>query len=149
MSEKLDLMTDFPRLSPPAQFEITSDKSAKYNCIAWAAGETHRKWWPDKMRVDYWPPGVPRETTLTAFIATFQKLGYEPSDHADLESGFEKIAIFAKPAGTPAHAARQLPNGKWTSKLGRLQDIEHSLTDVECTTYGQVKQFMKRRVRSE
>jgi len=43
------------------------------------------------------------------------------------------------------HAARQLPDGKWTSKLGQLEDITHGTTDViEGGDYGEVVQFMKR-----
>ena len=57
--DKLALMVDFPKLAPPARFEITSPRTVAYNCIAWAAGETQRKWWPDKMGVAYWPRGVP------------------------------------------------------------------------------------------
>jgi hypothetical protein len=96
------------------------------------------------MRVDFWPKGVPRETTLAAFVAAYSTLGFQACDNGDLEQGFEKLAIFLKPAGTPAHAARQLSNGSWTSKLGDHEDIQHELSAVECPTYGQVGQFMKR-----
>src|SRR5258708_36198713 len=107
--DKLDLKLLFPGLAA-SQFEITSSRTPLYNCIAWAAGETHRKWWPDRMKVDHWPKGVVRESTLPAFITAYGTLGYETCDNGDFEVGFEKIAIFTKPAGTPAHAARQLPN---------------------------------------
>jgi hypothetical protein len=63
---------------------------------------------------------------------------------ADLEPGFEKIAPFADADGLPTHAARQLPGGRWTSKLGELEDIEHDLNDVAGTAYGTVVQIMKR-----
>jgi hypothetical protein len=43
------------------------------------------------------------------------------------------------------HAARQLPDGQWTSKLGKYVDIEHSAPeDVAGGVYGEVMQFMKR-----
>jgi hypothetical protein len=96
------------------------------------------------MKVDYWPKDVPREATLVAFVAAYSTLGYRECETGDLEAGFEKIAIFIKPGGTPAHAARQLPNGKWTSKLGNEEDIEHDLHGVECACYGAVRQFMRR-----
>jgi hypothetical protein len=142
--DKLALMVDFPKLAPPERFEITSPRTVAYNCIAWAAGETQRKWWPDKMGVAYWPKGVPREATLAAFVAAYATLGYRECDNGKLEPGCEKIAIFTKPAGTPAHAARQLPNGRWTSKLGNEFDIEHDLPGVECSQYGLVRQYLKR-----
>jgi hypothetical protein len=144
--DKLELMLTFPRLAPPATFEVTSKPTPAYNCIAWAAGETHRKWWPDKMKVDYWPKEVPREVTLAAFVSAYGTLGYEKCENGEPEPGYEKIAIYTKPAGTPAHAARQLPNGRWTSKLGREDDIEHDLRGVECSQYGEARQFMRRPV---
>jgi hypothetical protein len=96
------------------------------------------------MRVDFWPKGAERVETLAAFIAAYETLGFKVCDSGDAEAGFEKIAIFLKPAGTPAHAARQLANGRWTSKLGSDQDIAHDLRAVECRHYGQAKQFMRR-----
>ena len=67
-------------------------------------------------------------------------------DNGKVEPRHEKIAIFTKPAGTLAHAARQLPNGRWPSKLGNEFDIEHDLPGVECSQYGQVRQYLKRAV---
>ena len=54
--------------------------------------------------------------------------------------------MFADDQGTPLHAARQLPNGRWTSKLGELEDIEHVLHDLEGAAYGSVVLVMKRPV---
>jgi hypothetical protein len=43
------------------------------------------------------------------------------------------------------HAARQLDNGKWTSKLGQLEDIEHeSLEALSGAVYGSVVQVLKK-----
>ena len=92
----------------------------------------------------YWLPGVPREETLTVFVAAFAALGYAPCDVADQEPGFEKVALFAQPSGVPTHAARQLAGGAWTSKLGTLEDIEHSLHALEGEVYGRVVQLLKR-----
>jgi len=145
--EKLALMTNFPGLAPPTKFEITSPRTRTYNCIAWAAGENWRTWWPDKANVAYWPKGVEREATLAAFIAAYATLGYQECENGVPEPGVEKIAIFLKPAGTPAHAARQSENGIWSSKLGNEQDIEHELHALEGPHYGKVKQFMRRLIR--
>jgi hypothetical protein len=44
------------------------------------------------------------------------------------------------------HAARQLSNGCWTSKLGKLNDIQHGTPEsIEGTEYGIVYCFMKRK----
>ncbi len=43
-----------------------------------------------------------------------------------MEGGVTKVAIYGDiDADSWTHAARQLPNGKWTSKLGDFEDIEH------------------------
>jgi len=113
------------------------------NCIAWAAGVTNDWWWPDPMGVSAWPPGVRREETVAAFIEAFQALGYVAAADDSLELGFEKIALYAL-AGAPKHAARQLPNGHWTSKLGELEDVEHLLDGLTGAWYGSVVQVLKR-----
>lgn len=135
--------TLFPRLQGTA-YRITSPANDGYNCIAWAAGDTKHWWWPDEPVRTYWPVGVPRLETLAAFRDAFATLGYVPCEQADLESGFEKIALYADVDGTPTHAARQLSNGRWTSKLGALEDIEHALEDLTGATYGSVVQVCKR-----
>lgn len=82
---------------------------------------------------------------LQRFIEAFRTLGYEPCDGAGLEPDVEKVAVYADDAGAPTHAARQLPTGAWTSKLGREEDIEHrDLTGVEGDEYGHVVQLLRR-----
>jgi hypothetical protein len=124
-------------------YEMKSPRDGNYNCIAWAAGETRSWWWPDVMEEDTWPAGVARVETLTAFRDAFATLGYVACDDDRLEEGYEKIAFFAL-AGAPKHAARQLPSGRWTSKLGRREDIEHALHDLTGMVYGSVALVMKR-----
>jgi len=65
---------------------------------------------------------------------------------AALEPGFLKVALYGF-GFTYTHAARQLPNGKWTSKLGKGEDIEHdNPDDVAGGLYGEVFEIMKRAV---
>jgi hypothetical protein len=73
----------------------------------------------------------------------FATVGFENCSTDEWEPGFEKIALFARD-GVPQHAARQLATGRWTSKLGAMEDIEHDLRDLEGTLYGSVVLFMKR-----
>ena len=78
-------------------------------------------------------------------MEAFQILGYEPCDDGTLEDGYQKVVLYADRSGIPTHAARQLENGRWTSKLGRLEDIEHdTVEDVSGPVYGQPVQFMRR-----
>jgi hypothetical protein len=66
---------------------------------------------------------VPREVTVSAFVQLYSTLGYTACQDGSLELGFEKVAIYAL-GKVVKHAARQLPNGKWTSKLGGDVDLE-------------------------
>jgi hypothetical protein len=59
------------------------------------------------------------------------------------EAGYEKIALFAL-AGVPKHAAHELAGGRWVSKLGPAEDIEHALHDLTGMAYGSVVLVMKR-----
>ena len=81
----------------------------------------------------------------------YSQLGYVQCSNGNLVAGSEKIAIFAikspeSPAGLkPTHAARQLTNGCWTSKLGKYEDISHSdVNDVASPGYGYAVVFMIR-----
>lgn len=125
-------------------FTLTSRESDEYNCIAWAASDTTRWWWPSPDA--YWPKEVPLTETVASFVAAFQTPGFQPCGFIEtLEEGFEKVAIYASVDGRPTHMARQTENGSWTSKLGEGCDIEHhSLGGVEGTVYGRAVQMLKR-----
>jgi hypothetical protein len=138
-----DLSRDLPRLAKK-NHTVTSPVDPTYNCIAWAACDANRWWWPDQWNIYYWPRTVPREETLKAFELAYRTIGYRTCDHGELESGFDKIAVFVNRTGEPTHAARQLANGKWTSKCGENVDIEHELNAVGGGTYGEAALFMKR-----
>ncbi len=88
-----------------------------------------------------------REETISAFLRLFGKLGYVVCESATLEPAFEKVAIYAT-LGVPTHAARQLPHGRWESKLGPWERIEHDVDALEGTgpnEYGRIVQIMRRR----
>src|SRR5579862_3353807 len=128
---------------------VTSPRSSLYNCIARAAGDTTRWWWPVPLRgIAYWPKGVSREETLSAFIGAFGTLNYLPCADGSLQGGLEKVALFAKRMTgllVPTHAALQLETGEWTSKMGTLEDISHMTVEaVDGPIYGQAVQFLSR-----
>jgi hypothetical protein len=126
-------------------YQITSPRDRNYNCIALAAGDNRNWWWPDEAEQDTWPVAVARLETVDAFRDAFATLGYLVCDGDHFEAGYEKIALFAL-AGKPKHAARQLPSGRWISKLGPMEDIEHALHDLTGMVYGLVVLVMKRPV---
>lgn len=125
-------------------YAVTSDITCTYNCIAWAAGDDSRYWWPTEDGSAYWPPEAPRSLTVDAFAAAYGLLGYVVCDGEDHEEGYEKIAIFAETSGEPTHAARQVDANDWTSKVGDLHDIRHPLRALEGPEYGRVVLVMKR-----
>jgi hypothetical protein len=88
---------------------------------------------------------MPGERTLAAFIQALATVGYAPCPDGSLEPGWEKVALYATDEG-PTHAARQLPSGCWTSKLGPDDDIEHALEGLCSPLYGSVVQFLRRMV---
>jgi hypothetical protein len=138
------LLAVFPNLIRGG-YSVTSPPNRAYTCIAWAAGDTGNWWWPEPAEVKevFWPVGVTRAETLSTFQEVFASLGYLECAEAELEPDFEKIALFAD-NNVPRHAARQLSSGRWTSKLGEREDIEHALDDLEGNVYGFVAVLMKR-----
>ena len=126
-------------------YQIASPRNDRYNCIAFAAGDDRNWWWPDAAEQDMWTAGVARAETVEAFRDAFATLGYVACSDDQPEPGYEKIALFAL-TGVPKHASRQLPSGRWVSKLGSLEDIEHALHDLTGMVYGSVVLVMKRSV---
>lgn len=102
-----DLYGIFSNLAA-STYEITSPIDPFYNCIAWAAQETDRLWWPFAYPpMGYWPDGIDRTETVECFIVAFATLGYIPCENGDLEHGFEKLVIYAS-GSEVTHMARQL-----------------------------------------
>jgi hypothetical protein len=88
---------------------------------------------PELLSGYYWLPGVEREWSMSAIRKLFEKVGYkQESDNTSLEQGYEKVAFFLEIDGSPSHFAKQLPDGRWSSKLGSAHDIAHNtLEDLE------------------
>jgi len=138
------LQAQFPRLKD-GTYEILSPADRRYNCIAWAAEDSNRWWWP-RVGVGgyYWPTPVTTPSTLETFEAAFASLGYVRCADGNLQAGFEKIALYGL-NGVPTHAARQRSDGAWLSKLGMSVDIMHTAADDVCgSDYGEVAFFMER-----
>jgi hypothetical protein len=128
--------------------EIKSPTDENYNCIAWSVNDYQQWWWPTPIGSrrwpgKYWPPGIPNEETLPAFIAMYENLYFVTCDGREFESGYDKIAIYVDAIDTPTHAARWWQDDSgWSSKLGEENDIlHHSLEAVEGGEYGRVAQI--------
>ena len=141
-----DIKNEFPQLAD--SFQVTSLPADQYNCIAWAAEDQWQWWWPDIDHECFWPAGIDRNETIEGFVAAFRVLGYEPCFSEALESGYEKVAIFAV-SNRVKHMARQLSSGDWTSKLGDWWDIRHETVDeISAPHYGRRQQVLKRILRT-
>ena len=127
-------------------YVVKSIATRGYNCIAFAADDPSMFYWPDDGDNPdvYWPISR-KDVSLDCFVEMFAYFGYEKCDDGSLETGYEKVVIYML-EGSPSHAAKQLDDGRWKSKLGIAQDIEHNsvraVEDEFC--YGTAAQYMKR-----
>ena len=138
-----DLIATFPNLATEP-YTRTSPCTFDYNCIAYASGDQTQRW--DPALGFYWPPGIPRDWKVATLVRVFDAQGYVPCQNADQENGFEKVAIYRK-KNRATHAAKQLLDGKWTSKLGDLDDITHTLDGLAGDMYGTPARYMRRPIR--
>lgn len=155
MGEADQIVAAFPGLKEDPDFKITSPIDPDYNCIAWAYHFNNRWMWPggvEEKSMDgfhYWPDGIEDSKEVPAFVKAFEKSGYSLCADDVFEDGFRKVALYVKEGTTECtHAARQLSNGKWTSKLGELYDIQHGTPySIEGSVYGRVYCIMKKEYR--
>jgi hypothetical protein len=142
-SPKTRIRNSFPTLSP-ADFKVTSPEDGNYNCVAWAANDDQRVWWPNGRY--FWPAHLPLVEDVDNFVLAFTEQGFEPCESFQLEEGYEKVAIYADVNRRAKHMARQLENGAWTSKLGGSWDISHkSLSGLIGKEYGSPVRAMRRK----
>lgn len=136
----MSIVLSLPKLTTN-NHNITSPEDSTYNCIAWAAGDTTR-WW-SHIPGYYWP--VSRDSAVDSLVEVFEHLGYRQNNGSvEPETDFDKVALFSKD-GDWTHAARQLPNGWWTSKCGVFEDLEHeTLETLTGDLYGEVYCIMTR-----
>jgi hypothetical protein len=137
----------FPDLAAVG-YSPKSEKSAVYNCIAYAAGDETRKWEGYREIGYYWPEGAREGHTLDALRSAFEQLDSAVCDSDAVESEYEKVALYVDKDGLGTHAAKQCEDGRWTSKLGNLEDIIHQTPQAVSgpePAYGEVACFMKRR----
>jgi len=149
--KRQNIINIFSGLANDTDFQITSDASENYNCIAWAYKYNDR-WmqYGGKFELDgvvyWWPEGVKSSPYLDAYIEAFQLIGYEICDDWQHEDEYEKIALYINKSNECTHAAREKRTGKWTSKLGKSNDISHSNPySIEGEAYGKVACIMKRK----
>lgn len=141
-------------------FRPTGRATDRYNCIAWALHDTSRFWWPggdpglfleeDGKPCNYWPARLTEPdpaSNLGHFLDLFAEHGFQPCQDGNLQKGVEKLVLYTqsyRDIELFQHVARQLPTGRWTSKLGRLIVIEHATPEDLCEEYGTTLLFLHR-----
>ena len=142
-SDQAHLIRDFPNLARE-EFEFIDLASSQYNCIAYAVGDISQPWSDDPG--DYWPPEVARNPTVQGLENLFRWLGYQKCRSPRQEVGYQKVALYGS-KGLWEHAALQMPNGRWRSKLGIGTLIEHETPrGLAGKTYGRPQVYMRRRI---
>jgi len=127
-------------------YRITSEETSEYNCFAWGVLDKSRWWSPSAGEEYYWPDKVPNDLEVETFCLLYKlEGGFVPCSSEKPEHGFEKIAIYSDSSGDVTHVARQTKTGKWTSKLGDWEDIEHNTLDaLSGDFYGEICAILKR-----
>lgn len=142
----------FPSLLQDPAFRITSPDTRDYNCIAWALGYKNKWIWPMEKALReedmLWSNDIEISERTEVFLQFFLSHGYRLRDNDDNDdnvNGCDIIALYELD-GKVTHAARQLKNGLWTSKLGPWHDIQHSTPhSLEGDIYGKVKYILKKK----
>ena len=134
---------EFPglRVTP---WRISSPTDPAYNCFAHSFGDNQMRWLPFG-QFEWWPHRVPRSYELASFLALARHQGFEPCDDGDMQPGFTKVAFYGS-RDRVRHAARQLPDGRWQSKLGLDHDIEHDLLALVGEEYGSLLAVVRKKV---
>ena len=133
----------FPNLASE-EFEIVEPPSPRYNCIAYAAGDTANWWQP--LRGRYWPAHATYSYSIESLREVFAGLGFEQCEDSVAEDGYQKVALYEE-HGEWQHAAIQMPNGRWRSKIGRNAVIEHrSPESLSGGMYGNPTVYMRRAI---
>ena len=139
-----NLRKKYPNL---VNYRVTSQATENYNCVAWALKQEDVVWWPDPWEPPLyrWPDDIPRSDTLPSFLAFFKALNFTECGSSTHEEGFIKIAIYTND-NCVTHVARLCSNGKWTSKLGGDEDIEHTLEELVGPWSGQPICYLKKKI---
>lgn len=150
------LIDIYPELEDDPNFEILSDRSGIYNCIAWAMHCQDRWVAPDYEAGHWWPDGVADDFTPQSLVDAFIAVGFEIADNGDPESGYNKVALYkgySRMLGYTiwTHAARIVAPGILHSKFGNAFDGTHSPETVKMvasgspySSYGEIFRYMKR-----
>jgi type VI secretion system secreted protein VgrG len=109
----------FPHLG--SNYEVLRPATTTYNCIAWSLDVTNDWIWPG--------------SSLKSFDRLNAAHGFRRLPQLDFkpQPGVEKVVLYAKTVNghlVATHQARQMPDGTWTSKLGKMAVIRHATPEA-------------------
>ena len=146
-------LDDISWTSDPTPWD--GDPDQVHNCFGFAVG-SKKFWQPPSIHGDpegdprfYWPPELlgdaDENTWVSRYVAAAQAKGFsECGEDASLEVEFEKIVLIHS-GGVFKHAALQIDEKRWKSKLGLLSDLEHPLEFMLRNPFGKGTIYMKRK----
>ena len=102
--------------------------------------------WINLLKRNAAPPWATLTNRIESLKEAFTGLGYEQCHDRGATAGYQKVALY-EAQGRMQHAAIQMPNGRWRSKMGRGPVIEHrNPNSLSGGRYGQATIIMRRAV---
>jgi len=124
----------FPNLT---DFELYENTSDLYNCISHSIGMKVWAWPKEGGHRNYWPISNMNEDKKS-FDEFYAYHGYNICNmDFRYNPNYSKIALYGKD-NNPKHAAKQIDEIWWESKIGQSEIIRHKLFDLEGFKYGDV-----------
>ena len=129
---------------------IQNSENNKYNCVSHTLNIKDKWIWPyleDEIYIrkynSYWT--VKNEISKESFDEFYEYHGFEKLDLLDFfyDPKYIKVALYTN-KGIPTHAAIQVDEFFWESKIGELGIIKHDLFEIEDDVYGKVTQIYKK-----
>lgn len=128
----------FPNLTEQ-NFFFKSLKTDDYNCAAFVLN-IEDEW------IEFKDEYGNLDVNLQTYINYYKSKGFEEIDSIEIEDNKFKIAIYyIKESLEFKHVAFQIAKGKWKSKLGDWEDIEHeNLETLFGSSYGNAVVYMRK-----
>src|SRR5438132_2791154 len=63
-----------------AKWKLTSRETKRYNCLAWAIGENHRRW---EAGNGFWPNNIERDLSIVTLVRAYMTRGFVACPEAD------------------------------------------------------------------
>ena len=122
-------------------FIIPNTKDDNYNCVGYSLEINE---FVSHHIGRYWIDSIERSGSINNLIKVFEYFGFERSD-SSVEEGYKKIVIYGN-RGFASHAAIQLDDIWYQSKMGEYEICKHKLEAIEGILYGYPKVWMKKKI---